>query len=498
MSASEGPEREKTVKEINNTRDALRDSFVRDAKNIKQNMFNFLDGVSILLTAYYKSDGLEGWTSGVEFSDGRGLSAEDGKYIESIFAENARLLDILKSGDAAAAATDVQEGGAGRLTLKKPSFMSAKSAAKGIISADEDTGFDFSIDRGVKKVGEYNTMIDNQVRSITDQIGPTAFISSLPTDPFVPNPLFPPFGIGPPKFQIPKYSILPFLDAVLETLRLTTIFMPFDIPAFRKIASITKAIFELADGNWRQAILSFVGYFGQTAGRMSSIAKIIMQAWMMIDPSVSSKIALYTYKGIKSMFITFWLWVFHLVSPDYVWIPIGKFLDSVNGLLDSSQSGVDKLSETFTTQLQAMGYDGYSVTLPTIEQMIGLPDAGGAPIRFTFDDLQNIQALITMPFFLCSKEGQTIIQQFVKTPVRLVLEILNIPTLPEDVADMCGQSDPGQMKSLAVSVAENMVKGTHVRGPDGSVLAGGLARLPRSTSRKRRGNKKQKKTRRRS
>jgi hypothetical protein len=189
------------------------------------------------------------------------------------------------------------------------------------------------------------------------------------------------------------------------------------------------------------------------------------------------------------------LWLFHLVSPDIVWIPIGKFLDSVNGLIDSSQSGIDKLGETFTKQLQTIGYDGYSVSLPKIEEIMGLPSAGGAPIRFTFDDLQNIQALITMPFFLCSKEGQSIIQQFVKTPVRIVLELLNIPTTPEDVGDMCGMSNPAQMKSLAVSIAENVVKGTHVKGPDGGILAGGLSRLHRRTSHKKRA-KKTKKTRR--
>ncbi len=486
-------EREETVKEINATRTALRDSYVRDAQNIKQNTFNFLDGLSILLTAYYKSGGLSGWSQGVVFSDGRGLSAADSEYIEKIFDENSHFLAILKGGGEMDDESLAQAGGGvPKFKLKGPSFMGA--ARKGVISIEQDTGFPFSLDQGIKKVGEYNTMIDNQVRSITDQIGPTAFISSLPSDPFIPTPFLPAVGIPIPKLQVPKYAILPFLDAVLETLRLTTIFMPFDIPAFRKIASVTKAIFELSDGNWRQAILSFVGYFGQTVGRMSSIAKIIMQAWMMIDPSVSSKIALYTYKGIKSMFITFWLWIFHLVSPDYVWIPIGKFLDTVNGLIDTSQGGIDKLSDTFTKQLQTIGYEGYSVSLPKIEEIMGLPSAGGAPIRFTFDDLQNIQALITMPFFLCSKEGQSIIQQFIKTPVRIVLELLNIPTTPEDVGEMCGVSSPEQMKSLAISIAENVVKHTHVKGPDGGILAGGLGRMRRATAKKR--AKKSKKTRR--
>ena len=482
-------EREETVENIGKTRNALRDSFTHNAPNIKENVFNFLDGISILLTAYYKSGGLEGWTAGVHFSDGRGLSPEDGKYIEDIFSSNSHFLDILKGTTEEEPPQNIkQKGGAGKLKVRGASMFG--EAQKGLVSLDKPVDFDISIDRGINKLVEYNTMIDDQVRSITDQIGPTAFISSLPTDPFITLPFI-------PRIQIPKYSILPFLDAILEVLRLTTIFMPFDMPAFRKIMSISKAIFELSDGNWRQAILSFIGYFGQNMGRMSSMAKIMMQAWMMIDPTISSKIASYTYKGIKSMFITFWLWVFHVVSPDYVWIPIGKFLESINGMIDSSQEQIDKLSETFTKQLKGMGYDGYSVTLPTIEQMVGLPNGSQTPLRFSFDDLQNIQALITMPFFLCSKEGQTIIQQFTKTPIRLVLELLNIPTTPEDVSELCGQADPTKMKSLVTSIADNVVKETHIRNPSGAILVGGLARLPRSTSRKRGGHKKQKKTRRR-
>jgi hypothetical protein len=78
-----------------------------------------------------------------------------------------------------------------------------------------------------------------------------------------------------------------------------------------------------------------------------------------------------------------------------------------------------------------------------------------------------------MPFFLCSKEGQTIIGALAKTPARLVLELLNIPTLPEDIADMCGVSSAEQMKGLAVTMAENIVKVTSIQGPDGTVMQGG-------------------------
>ena len=467
-------ERLKTVEEIVATRGALTSSSSKDPNTLKATFFKFMDGLSILLVAYYKSDGLHGWTQGVIFSDGNGLSAEDGEYIEQIFSNNGRFLEILKKGEGAVSTT--QEGGAGKLTLKARSFMGKAKA--GIIDQNpSDDKFPFSIDEGIGYVASLNTKLDNQVRAITDQIGPTAFINKLPTDPFIPVPF-----IG--KIQFPKYAILPLLDAILETMRLTTIFMPFDIPAFRKIISVTKAIFEISDGNWRQAILSFVGYFSQAAGRASSMAKIVMQAWMMIDPSISNKIALYTYKGVKSMFITFWLSIFQIVSPDFIWMPIGKFLENINGLIDSSQQGIDKLSETFTAQLQGMGYTDYTVKLPTIEGIMGLPDAGGRKMEFSFDDLQNIQALLTMPFFICSTEGQAIIKEMVKTPARIVLELLNIPTSDSEFKEICNTD---QVKSLGVTIANSVTKGISIEK-----MAGGFRRKTR-----RRDNKKQKKTHRR-
>jgi hypothetical protein len=85
-----------------------------------------------------------------------------------------------------------------------------------------------------------------------------------------------------------------------------------------------------------------------------------------------------------------------------------------------------------------------------------------------------------MPFLLCSKEGQTIIGSVAKTPARLVLELLNIPTLPEDIADMCGVSTPVQMKGLAVTMAENIVKETSIQAPDGTVMKGGASTKKRS------------------
>ena len=505
-------EREQTITEVDSAKAAIRKTFNENAEGFQKNCYNFLDSLSILGVAYFKSGGEEGWADGVALSDGQLLSEEERQAAEAALSPYKSALSKLKENenlDSDDEEPQAQVGGGPSLKknpakgIKQPgevlnSFKKNAKAgaekAKGILNPPP-MDFGLSIDGAVKKVGDYIQAVDDQVHSITDSLGPTAFINNLPTDPFIPNPLQA-FGIPPPKFQIPKYSILPFFDALLEVLRLTAVFLPNDIPLFRKITSIAKAVYELSLGNWRQAIFSFIGYFGQDMGRISSIGKIVLQAWLMIDPSISGKLAKYAYKGVKSMFITFWLYLFQIFSPDLIWIPIGKFLDGVNALVDQGQSGISSLEDGFTKTLQGMGYTGYTVHLPTLEEITGQPE-GSPPLRFSFDDLQNLQTLITMPFFLCSKEGQTIIGALAKTPARLVLELLNIPTLPEDIADICGVSSAEQMKGLAVTMAENVVKQTSIQAPDGTIMKGGSTSKPaKKRSAKVRLSKQRRKTRR--
>lgn len=508
-------ERDETIKEVDSARAAIRKTFNDNAKGLQENCYKVLNSLSILGVAFYKGSGEEGWADGVALSDGKLLSEEEKAAAEAALSHYKSALIKLKanqdpdsSDDESEPTVRKQRGGGPKFKINPTkgikqsgevlnSFQkNAKNASekvKGIINPPS-IPFNFSLDEAVKKVGDYIEAVDAQVHEITDSLGPTAFINNLPVDPFIPNPLQA-IGIPPPKFQVPKYSILPFFDALLEVIRLTAVFMPNDVPLFRKITSLTKAIYELSLGNWRQAIFSFIGYFGQNIGRISSIGKIVMQAWLLIDPSISGKLSKYAYKGVKSMFITFWLWLFQIVSPDFIWMPIGKFLDGVNALIDEGQSGISSLEESFTKRLQSMGYEGYTVHLPTLEEIAGMPD-GAPPLRFSFDDLQNLQTLITMPFFLCSKEGQTIIGALAETPARLVLELLNIPTTPEDIADICGVSSPEQMKGLAVTMAENIIKETSIQEPGGSVMQGGAPTKRRSA--KVRLYKKRRKTRRRS
>ena len=477
-------EKDKTIKEVDSTKELLRQAFSKNAGGVQKACYDFLDGLSVIGIAFFKAGGEGGWSDGVALPDKKLLSEEERQRIEqTLNPYKSTLLGIKQNiSEPEENPRPLKQKGGAKPFIRKTgksvkttdetlnSFQKnpkEKNGAGGIVNPPK-MDFTLSIDGAVKAVGDYIRRLDDQVHEVTDTLGPTAFINNMPVDPFIPNPLQA-IGIPPPKFQIPKYSILPFFEAVLEVIRLVVIFGADDSPMFRKIMSITQAVYELSLGNWRQAIFTFIGYFGQNVGRMSSIGKIILQAWLLIDPTISSQLSKYAYKGVKSMFISFWLWIVHMLSPDFVWKPIGKFLDGINNTIEKGEEGIVSLEDSFTQTLQSMGYEGYTVDLPTLQEIVGQGE-DAPPLRFSFDDLQNLQTLITMPFFLCSKEGQTIISALAKTPARLALELLNIPTLEEDIEEMCGTSSPEKMESLAVSMAKIVSTGLTIRDSGGEAV----------------------------
>jgi hypothetical protein len=314
--------------------------------------------------------------------------------------------------------------------------------------------FDISIDRGFDRVRKYIDSIDEQVHAITDELGPTAFISKMPADPKVPLP-FPP-GVLP----IPKNAILPFITTTLEIIKIFFLLNPFDFGFGRKMISIVQAIYEFSLGNWRQSLMSFMGVFGQGIGIMATMGKFMLNAWLFIEPSLRSKLELYIYKGTKSMIVSFIIWLFHIFAPDILWVPIANFIATLNSMLESTSTQVQSLEQTLTAQLQAMGYAGYSVKLPTVDEII--TGDKNTKLQLSYEDLQNIQRLLSLPILQCSKEGRQVMQPLLDTPMRLVFELMDIPITAEGLQAACGVSDPSQLPSMSATISKAVIDGTEI------------------------------------
>jgi hypothetical protein len=420
-----------------------------DSKQARGGFYFLIDNLTKLLTEHLravKEDRGTEWLDQFEYTDGNKPSDEEKKAILEAIENNKAIFEMLVDDT-----KSKQDGGA----PTNPFSLNAKHSK---ILQTPQLPFDISLDRGFERLRSYIDSIDEQVHAITDELGPTAFIASMPADPKIPLP-FPP-GILP----IPKNSILPFITILLEIIKIFLLVNPADFSVGRKIVSIVQAIYEFSLGNWRQSLLSFMGFFGQRIGMGATIGKFVLNAWLFIEPSIRSKLEIYAFRGTKSVIVSFLIWLFHIFAPDLLWIPIKTFIDSLNAVLEQATEQERVLEERLTGYLQSMGYVGYSVKLPTIDEII--TDEKGAKINLSYEDLQNIQRLLALPIIQCSKEGRQVMEPLLQTPALIIFELMNIPTTPEGLREMCGVLDASQLPSMSDVIAKAVVNKTEIVPPE--------------------------------
>jgi hypothetical protein len=433
---------------INGLTKLIEVAWVSDTKKARGGLYFLLDNLTKLLSEHLravKEDRDSSWLDSFEYTDGSSPSEEEKKAIIEAVENNRELFEMFVTPQGQ------QQGGA----IGNPLSLNPKHSK---ILQMPQIPFDISIDRGFQRVRDYIDSIDEQVHAITDELGPTAFISKMPTDPKIPLP-FPP-GILP----IPKNSILPFITVLLEVIKIFILINPFDFSTGRKVVSIVQAIYEFSLGNWRQSLLSFMGFFGKGVGLTATLGKFILNAWLFIEPSIRSKLEIYAFRGTKSIIVSFLIWLFHIFAPDLLWIPIKTFIDSLNAVLEQATEQERVLEEKLTQYLQSMGYSGYSVKLPTIDEII--TDEKGGKIRLSYEDLQNVQRLLALPIIQCSKEGRAVMEPLLQTPARIIFELMNIPTTPEGLQGMCGVSDASQLPSMSDVIAKAVVNKTEIIPPE--------------------------------
>jgi hypothetical protein len=427
-------------KKIEDLSKTIEVAWVTNPQSARSGFYFLMDNVTKLISGYLHAPaGTYDWLDDFKYSDGALLTAEEKEAIKKAIESNKELLESMRNTPA------TQSGGD-----SDPGFKVTGSS----ILQTPKLPFDISLDRGFEKVNKYFNDVDKQVQEITSQIGPTAFISKLVADPRIPLP-FPP-GI----LQVPKYSILPIISVMLETMRTMLILSPIDFTISRKLLSITQAIYEFSIGNWRQAILTFMSFFGQSIGLMTTIGKFALNAWLFVEPSLRSKIGLMMFRGTKSMIVSFMIWLFHVFAPDMFWIPISQFIATLDDQLKATEGQVASLEQQLTSYLQGIGYSEVQVKLPTIEEIIA--GSKGGSFRLSYDDLQNVQRLLAMPEIYCSKEGQAALAPLMDTPLRIILELMNIPTTTDTITGECKVPSLDKLPSMSEVIAKTITEKTEI------------------------------------
>ena len=371
-----------------------------------QKMYDAYNGASTLLLTYrqYGAAQPNGWSKNLVDNQGSSIyTHEEQQQLESSFKGLSSFLDpiILEKQN------NSQEGGNLVPSTDKKSLISyANEDSYGSINPD-----DISIDKAYKVLNEYIDDLDDKNRVLAKTLGPFRLINEMPVDPQIPLEV-----VGLPPLIIPARSIVPAMMTFLELLRLLVSFGPLSNNLLRKISSIVLAAADLANGSWKNALLTFAGVFGSTPLLFGLLGKVLNNTFELMSPEVKVALRDTTFKGAKSAFIGFWLYLFSILSPVFVRDIVNKSLEKLEKPLEEFNEKIDGLEEKLQKKAGPMGLKVHFQRLP-LEMLPSM------------DDIQNIQILASRPEIYCSPEFQGVIDPLMKlVPIRLVLELLGIPS----------------------------------------------------------------------
>jgi hypothetical protein len=374
---------------------------------LQEHLYNSYSGISNILLKYRNGGGAAGWSE--ELND---YTPEERHQLENSIKQLAGFIDPILLGNNQQQSQ--QKGGANLRPSVSDDAVISYSDPFGPLNPD-----DISIDRTYKKLKDFISSLDEKNRVLAKTLGPFRFIDEMRVDPKIPLP--PPL----PPLSIPAKAIIPAIMTFLELLRVFVSFGPMSNDFLRKTFSLVLAFADIATGSWKNAVLSGLGAFGSYPLLLGIIGKLLNNTFELMSPEIQTELSDIIFKGTKSVFVGFWLYLFSILSPDFI-----------RGIVNTSLATLEKPLEEFNKKMGALeekleanlAPKGLHVSLPKIPMEL-LP---------SLDDIQNIQILAARPEIYCSPEFQQVIDPLMKiVPLRLVLELLGVPTQADDIATKC-------------------------------------------------------------
>jgi hypothetical protein len=183
------------------------------------------------------------------------------------------------------------------------------------------------------------------------------------------------------------------------------------------------------------------------------IGKVIRDAWLLIAPDLRTDLTDALFKSTKSFVAGFILWAFGTFAP-------GSMQKIIQTALDKAAEQVENFNKQIE-DLEAKVGD-VSKTAGITVSFKRVPE-GMIP---SLDDIQRLQTIARVPAIFCSDEFQKIIEPLLLIPpLRLALELFNIPTIPETKEKMCSGVPKGSIADTVGDAAD----------PDVGIIPGGPA-----------------------
>lgn len=429
-------ERQKILEELQRVSEHLQTQ--KGFKIAAESLYNLLEVVSALLLAWHEKQGQPGWARDVLRQNKQPLfSTEEARLIEQALQPFGPQIQKLfeKTGAAAAAATaeERKQQGGGPDPLAAVQMPLQEGAL-----VDKPMAFnpkDISIDGAYYWLMDTLDSYDNQAREVARKSGIMRFESCLDTEGKpLPGPC-PDLMVG--SVPVPRRLIFPVLSGLLDMLRLLLGNPLFDVAIVRIFLSISLSVMDLMRGDWKTALISFMGVLGAHAAVMSFFLKMVRYTWLLMSPDLQVQLRTDGFKATKSIIVGFVLWVFTLVAP----MPIREGVSAAFARLQDFGKGLKEQLDQVEKTLQPPPDSRVKIIFPALP-LATLP---------AMDDIQNLQAVMHEPSLVCTEEIQNIIQGMLSNvPLRLILELMNVPTVPQDIAVTC----PEGIKPLSQTVED--------------------------------------------
>jgi hypothetical protein len=383
-----------------------------DQETLKKKVYETFSGISFLMIEAKKAQFKKGWASEIldrhdepifEREEAKILEEAAQKFIRPMFSSNSQN----------------KKGGAG---------PNVKASATGTLIKPTINPEDLSLDRTFWKVRDVIKSIDEQVKNFSRELGPFRFFYDKDRADFelpIPIPLPAPPFVKIEKFPVNPRAVPVLIGLVIETIRLIFSVGPLSNDITRKVLSLVLGLIDFLKGDWKQGILSMIGFFGETPLLAGLVGKVFLNLLDLIAPDIQERITMDIYQSGKSMCIGFMLWGFANFAPKFLRDIARKQFDALKKIVADSNGKIEDIESSMQKSLQPAGLQLKLKEIP--EDFVP-----------TFDDMQNLQAIVRQPTIYCSKEFQEAIEPLRKIPpMRLVLELMNIPTDPQTLAFEC-------------------------------------------------------------
>jgi len=421
-------------------------------KDMPQRLYKSTNAIFSIIDAIVKTKG-EGWTAHVIDNEGKPVFTQNEqiKFTEAFKPYIGVNIDYFDKDTFTGGANDTMyKPDVSKISDMSKDFIKTKLAqATGVSQTPPDPTKMFGVDDIYARIYNKIGNIDATVNEYASKYGVLRLEKEhdLEPDPrVIPKPAAMAISEGvftlstavgfpiPPNITLEVLSKvkIPFrtiVFAIYLALDVTRISMAVsDRTTSRKLLSIVLAILELLRGDWKKSILTFIGFYGMTPLLAGEVMKVFLSLFRKLSPQLQRDIVFGSLDATKSLIIGLLLSIFQITAPEEVRLPLIGILEKI----------AQRKAEI----------DGLLVD----EGLSARPDY----LSPTFEDLNNIQAVMSDKAYLCSCEFDTLIGAVDKSAIfRIILQILRIPVTKEYKELMCGT---GPCKPFVQEVVSSSMK----------------------------------------